>query len=957
MPISTHQAVFLAHELTRLGEVGDLHRLSTTLFDSRVDLNPHQIDAALFAISNPLQKGVLLADEVGLGKTIEAGLVWTELRSRYDARNLVVVCPAMLRQKWKDELLGRFGVRAQIVDTTGLLQLFLEAQRGTLDGFVAVCSMQGLRPPKDWDNETDAAQSGAARLARFLNDNAHDEPLIDLLIVDEAHYMRNQETATNLVGRLLRGLAEHVALLSATPIHLKNRDLYQLLNLVDEDSFNQPHVFDDILEANEPLIEAREKILRGSTDLESFLETLQLAKSFPLIGENRQLNVILSSPPNQIEFEDPHVRSRLAAKLERINLLGKVVNRTRKREVTEWRVIREAVGEKVAMTPIELAFYLSVTELVRTYCLKQDAPEGFLLATPQRQISSSMPAALREWQRRRLGSGEQLYEDIGVEAQEGDIGPLVHEIVSNINSFGSLQELWQHDSKYNRLSKILKQMLTEQPKELQERLEQEGIRGVVLVGGMEDKHQVLESFKDPRGPSILLASEVASEGVDLQFSRMVINYDLPWNPMKVEQRIGRIDRLGQKAPKITIWNLFYQHTIDERIYDRLYMRLGIFQRALGGLEAVLGEQIKTLTQDLLRGNLSEEQEADRINQTAQAVAILREQEEKLEDEASKLVAHGDYILNQVNAARQLGRWINGEDIWMYIRDHLNEAYQGCSFKQLKEDELEFDILLSEKARFDLGAFLEKNRLKASTRLAAESVKPVRCRFDNSVGENRFHRVEMINQYHPLLRFVSRNIRERIEAQETVHHPCVSLELAGRHVPELPRGVFVYHVDGWSVQGVRSVEKLDYQVKPYVDRSARISEEQAELLITTAARFGEDWYGVNALDRSRLVQLIETCIVEAEDRYEMFITDLENENNDRADMQENSIRLHMQRQNAKFEQTLAKLRQKGHDKMIAPTLGRMQRFEERVRHKLMEIDKRRHLTHHHKTVSIGVINVH
>jgi SNF2 family DNA or RNA helicase len=103
---------------------------------------------------------------------------------------------------------------------------------------------------------------------------------------------------------------------------------------------------------------------------------------------------------------------------------------------------------------------------------------------------------------------------------------------------------------------------------------------VLVGGGSVDKNEAIEHFKRPNGPSVLLASEVASEGIDLQFSRVVVNDDLPWNPMKVEQRIGRIDRLGQTSPKITIWNIFYDDTIDARIHERLYMRLGIFEYAL-----------------------------------------------------------------------------------------------------------------------------------------------------------------------------------------------------------------------------------------------------------------------------------------------------------------------------------------------------------------------------------------
>lgn len=959
----------LRSTITHIRLNGRLADLIYSMEITNTDFYSYQFKPVLTFLDSP-SNGLLIADEVGLGKTIEAGLIWTELRSRFDSRNLVILCPAMLREKWRAELLFRFGIRAEIVDSQGLQQKLKDSRDGQLDGFAAICSMQGLRPSKGWDNEENPTRTKSANLARFLQNYEHDDPLVNLLIVDEAHYMRNRETSTATLGHLLRGVSENIVLLSATPVHLRSRDLFQLLNLVDEDSFNEAHVFDDILEANEPLVAARDAILHGSTDLSSFLAQLQHAKTFPLVGESRQLNKILDTPITQADFEDRIIRSKLAARLENINLLGKAVTRTRKREVTEWRVIREAIGEKVDMTEVELNFYQKVTATIRKYCVERDIQEGFLLVTPQRQISSSMPAALREWQQRSPDYSEQMYEDFGFDNQRVENGPLVQEIIDNVAEFGDLRELWANDSKYHRLSAMLKKALQDNPYEkivlfayfrptlfyLQERLETESIKSAVLVGGVEDKYKVLEKFESPAGPSILLASEVASEGVDLQFARIVINYDLPWNPMKVEQRIGRIDRLGQKSPKITIWNLFSKHTIDERIYERLYERLDIFKRALGGLEAVLGEKIQSLTIDLLRGELTEEQENERINQTAQAVINLKEEEERLESEATNLVAHGDYILNQVTAARELGRWITGEDLNAYVRDFSQLKYPGCTFQQLNEEIAEFDISLSQEARFDLGQFLQLSKMSGATRLAAESIKPVRCLFDNSVGKKPSERSEIINQFHPLLRFVSHKIRKSIENQETVHHPTVAVHLDHYHVPNVPQGIYAFYVENWSVQGVRSIEKIVYQAINITSKTA-LEDDIAELLVNTAARLGQDWFSAeNDLNIKDLEALIDECMCTASRRYEGFVEDLRNENNDRADMQENTMKLHLQRQLAKLDVTIWKLQQKGHHKMVAPTIGRKEKLNERVRQELLAIKQNRKLLHHNKPVSLGVIQV-
>lgn len=146
----------------------------------------------------------------------------------------------------------------------------------------------------------------------------------------------------------------------------------------------------------------------------------------------------------------------------------------------------------------------------------------------------------------------------------------------------------------------------------------------------ESKQDLINEFRERSDLRVLVATEVASEGVDLQFSRLLINYDLPWNPMRVEQRIGRIDRLGQKAQVIHIWNLFYQETIDERIFGRLLTRLKVFEQALGEPEPIIGETIKQLESKLLTSRLTPEQEDAEIQRAAQALENVRQRQEELE---------------------------------------------------------------------------------------------------------------------------------------------------------------------------------------------------------------------------------------------------------------------------------------------------------------------------------------
>jgi len=955
----------LRSNLTHIRLSGRLANLIYSMETTNTDFYAYQFKPVLNFLESP-SNGLLVADEVGLGKTIEAGLIWTELRSRFDTRKLLVLCPAMLQEKWRFELLNRFGVRAEILGANDVLTHFKDFQRGNIFDYAIISSMQGLRPRRGWAEDI-VANSPGSRLARFLSNIDNEEPLIDLLVIDEAHYLRNPESMTAKLGRLLRSVAEHTVLLSATPVHLKSRDLYELLNIVDEDTFNQPYAFDEILQANEPLIRARDALQRQNIGRQTLLELLEMASNHPLLEDNRQLKALLENPPTEEDLSDNAFRSRLSNQIGGVNLLGRAVTRTRKREVTAFKVIREAVAEMVPLSPPEREFYSKVTELVREYALRCEGHEAFLAVMPQRQMSSSMPAALAEWHEKQQMSAEQAYEDFGIGDEELQFGPLTQQIIEEADRLGNLKTLREHDSKYNRLKEILVNFLNRNPREkvvlfayfratlryLQARLCEDGIDCVTLMGGTDNRYEVIEKFKSPRGPKVLLSSEVASEGVDLQFCRVLINYDLPWNPMKVEQRIGRIDRIGQKSPVITIWNLFYDDTIDARIYGRLYVRLRIFERTLGELEAVLGDEIRKLSLELLRGELTPEQEEERIEQTAQALANLREMEENLEQEAAGLVAHGDYILNQVQAARELERCITAEDLWIYTDDFFTQNYSGCEFRQKNPDRLEFDIRLSQTAKLDLEQFLAENHLRGQTRLASTSNAPVRCIFQNKIERDQRGRFEAISQLHPLVRFIGWHIEE----SKTAFYPAVSVELSHHEIPGVRTGTYVFAVERWSLQGVRDIERLAFLANSLDREGDFLSEELSEGLVTVAARRGGDWLSaVNLVDLNKVGQLAESCSLRLQTMYDGYVLQIMNENNDRADLQEKTLRRHQDRQIEKLRELREMYRARGRDSLERATQGRIDALDGRIQRKLLEIDRRRDLRHQKQEVCVGLVRV-
>jgi len=954
----------LRGSLTHIRLNGRLADLIYSMDTTNTDFYSYQFKPVLNFLDSP-GNGILIADEVGLGKTIEAGLIWTELKSRFNIRSVMVLCPAMLQEKWHSELLLRFGIDAEINNAKDVLKRFKEYKAGLKTDIAMICSMQGLRPRRKWRNE-EKRSDNASILSRFLEQNENEEHLLDLLIVDEAHYLRNPESMTSSLGRLLRSVSEHVVLLSATPIHLRNRDLYQLLNLVDENTFNQPQIFDEILEANEPIHVVRDALLNRILSKDEFISLLENAQSHPFFQHNHQINALLKAPPTDEDLKDRSKRTYFANRIESINLLGRTVTRTRKRDVNEWRVDRAPYAEMVLLSDPEKDFYNKVTDLIRDYSLKNDSHEGFLLVMPQRQMSSSMPAALLEWQNRSGSAAEQIYEDLGIDDTDKELGPLTQELVNEAFEMGNYEELRANDSKYKRLRKIVTTYLNKHPNEkivlfayfrptlkyLNKRLTADGIHCALLMGGQKiNKYEILNNFQRKDGPQILLSSEVASEGVDLQFSKVLINYDLPWNPMKIEQRIGRIDRLGQKASKIIIWNLFYEGTIDERIYSRLYERLDIFQRALGNFEAVLGEEIKRLTQELLFSKLTAEEEKARIEQTEQAISNIRAQEEKLESEAGNLVAHGDYILNQVNAAKELQRVIDSRDIWNYVYDYFSKEYVGSEFLQINTDELIFDVRLSDKAKFDFGKFVENKNLQGLSQLANSYPPKVKCHFKNKVNRSKPGRGEIINQTHPIVRFVS----DRINSSSFSYYSPVSVELNRHEVAGITPGVYVFYVHRWSFNGIREIEKLNTIVCNYSTTIEFLTDNDAERLVTTAARAGKDWMGSSTrIDFDLASELVEQCMESSEIKFEKYASQLTHENNDRADIQEKTLKRHRDRQLEKLELLLERYLAEGKVKIAKPTKGRIDALNSKVEMKLQEIHSRRNLNYSYKEISFGVI---
>lgn len=959
------------------------HRLSGKLANLIYSLNTtntqflaYQFKPVLQFLDSPCN-GILIADEVGLGKTIEAGLIWTELRARLDAKRLLIVCPAMLREKWRDELANRFGVQADLVDAGELLKRLKTAKERPQESFALISSMQGLRPPRSFDDDLNPGQSSAAKLARFLTEAEVDDPLIDMVVVDEAHYLRNRSTQTNLLGRLLRPVASSLVMLSATPIQLGSTDLFNLLQLIDEDAFPYEGSFRYSLEANAPLVYLRDQILARSVTPTEFREGIDKALGARFLEDSEQLRFLAQHTPSEQQLNDPKGRSELADRLDRINPLSKVVTRTLKRDVQEGRVIRVPHAIRATMSDSEAVFYEQVTAAVREYCSYRDSPPGFMLTIPQRQMSSCMAAACRAWQKKCAGMhqeelDEMVYELLGDAVEDEPeqapaMGSLLTALVGIAHEVGNYETLKRNDTKYAELWKALRHYWAENPSKkivlfafyrqtlsyLTERLREEGVESVLVYGGI-DKSEALARFRDPNGPSILLSSEVASEGVDLQFSSLVINYDLPWNPMRIEQRIGRIDRIGQEAERIFIWNFMYADTIDERVHDRLLERLDIFIRSLGSMEGVLGEPIKDLTQYLLTHKLSPEEEIRRINQASLAIENMNRQQAELEAEATQLIAHGDFIQNKVRAARELGRYIRGEDLLSYVRDFFKEAYPGTRFAATERDAMEFVVELSVNAKLEFNYYIETNRLQGRTLLTSASPKPLL--FENRQGHSS-HTFERVTQDHPLIRFVTEQLSK--SGRTAARFPVSAIELPAFKIQGFKPGVYIFSVHRWQVTGTRDTERLEYVVSRLAGGKF-IDSEKSEHLVNSAAIEGRQWLGApNDLDTVGAGQIFSDCLDESNSRFVAFRDAQGREDRDRLAMMKNALRTHLDKQADRLIRTIQSYRESGTEgriRLIPAVEGKLKKLRNRIDERIAELEMKSGGVANEDFVSGGVIRL-
>jgi len=588
MAITDYHTKLFSTELMRRCPSDSVEKFTAALLDSQVDLNPHQVDAALFAFRSPLSKGALLADEVGLGKTIEAGIVlsqkWSERK-----RKILIILPSSLRKQWYQELQEKFYLPSLILEAKSFNKAIKD---GNLNPFdipeIVLCSYHFAR------NKSPYVQA--------IN--------WDLVVIDEAHRLRNVYKSGNKIARELRSALSHAPkmLLTATPLQNSLMELYGLVSFIDE------HVFGD---------------------LKSFRS--QFARL------------------NDETFTDLKTRLKFVCK------------RTLRRQVTEYirYTERKAHTQEFMPTPDEMALY----DMVSDYLCRPDLkalPSGqrVLMTLVMRKLLSSSTFAIAgalnslanklERQLRdddRISEAEEEFEEDferlnelqdELEAEEVEVletlsieeRELIHAEIIELRCFYDLAMKITQNAKGESLLQALGvglQMATElggsqkaiiftESRKTQiyllQHLSKNGYGDdIVLFNGSNNdekskavyaawkqKHEgtnmvtgsrsadiraaLVDFFRDEA--KIMIATEAAAEGINLQFCSLVVNYDLPWNPQRIEQRIGRCHRYGQKHDVVVVNFLNKANAADQRVYELLSEKFHLFKGVFGASDEVLG---------------------------------------------------------------------------------------------------------------------------------------------------------------------------------------------------------------------------------------------------------------------------------------------------------------------------------------------------------------------------------
>jgi len=587
LSLTDYQAKYIAHELTRRFPPDSVEKLTAALVDAQVDLNPHQIDAALFAFKSPLSKGALLADEVGLGKTIEAGLVlsqkWAERK-----RRILVITPSNLRKQWYQELTEKFFLPCRLLESKS---------------YNAACKQGRLRP-----FEAPEIVICSYHFARSKASDVHSIPW-DIVVIDEAHRLRNVYKPSNVIANTLKiALAsKDKLLLTATPLQNSLLELFGLVSFIDE------HTFGDLKSFREQFANLNQNQVFQTLKarLAPVCHRTLRRQVLPYIKYTRRLPLVQEFTPEESEDRLYHLVSDY---LRRDNLQAL--------PASQRSLMTLVLRKLLASSTYAIAGALiSISNRLKAKLRKEEPAES--LEEELDQDYEALNETSEEWTEEEPQEMLSEADRAAIEAEVADLDSfarLATSIEHNAKGKALLQALDIAFAKATEIGAAQKAVIFTESRRTQSYLlrvlaDSPFAEGIVLFNGSNtdersreiyaewfERHKGTDRITGSRTADlrsalvdyfreqgrIMIATEAGAEGINLQFSSLVVNYDLPWNPQRIEQRIGRCHRYGQQHDVVVVNFLNRKNAADQRVFQLLSEKFKLFEGVFGVSDEVLG---------------------------------------------------------------------------------------------------------------------------------------------------------------------------------------------------------------------------------------------------------------------------------------------------------------------------------------------------------------------------------
>ena len=572
--------------------------------------------------------------------------------------------------------------------------------------------------------------------------------------------------------RIIMNQADAVLFLTATPIMINEENLYNLLHLLDNTRYFNYEIFRNRMNENRPFIEAitnlnhnvvlseiKEHLMQTEIDTRFSANENVIYSSSSRISEIFEQDPIFKEIIDLLSGKDtPKVRARLQYLLSTMSVMNTVFSRTRKREVT------------TDMSQAERHPHLCKVQLY------DDEQEEFNNVIEEYIDCNSY---IDYWGEERLTLGGAL----GLVQKKRQVASSVWGFMNDEDCLNKGVDEYsdKKDAKFETLLRIIKEVFANGTKKivvfalfrctlkyLQIRLQKAGYNSLIIHGQIHNRAEVLQQFKKNENIHILLSSEVGSEGLDMQFCNSMVNYDLPWNPMVVEQRIGRIDRFGQKSPVVNIYNIIVANSIQEEIYLRLLERIGIFRGTIGDMEAILDTQIEVegkvmtiqdvynrMEKDFFTKELSKEERERKISEVELAIENERENLKHLQEGLSNTLTNDAYFRDEINRILYNNAYVTSEELQNYIASIIKHHLTTCNLEETEKGIWNFNIPSSQPSVLKnfLTQYCDNND---ESRIGLSQFKQ---RIDNLLSfqitfsqEIAYEdpRINYLNMYHPMI---------------------------------------------------------------------------------------------------------------------------------------------------------------------------------------------------------------